>query len=143
VRNRVLLIALVVAITSVMVFGGPASAGKPGTGTLREVELTGAEVVPTAGDPNGSGTGRFHLYPMKNKICYRVTVSGIQTATNAHIHKAPAGQSAPPLKELKAPSDGSSQGCVRLSRAKIMNIKNNPSGYTTSTYKTFPPRTAT
>jgi hypothetical protein len=28
--------------------------------------------------------------------------------------------------ELKAPSDGSSRGCVRLGRAKIMN---NPSGY--------------
>jgi hypothetical protein len=30
---------------------------------------------------------------------------------------------------VKAPSDGDSQGCVRLSRMKIMEIKNNPSAY--------------
>jgi hypothetical protein len=30
---------------------------------------------------------------------------------------------------VRAPSTGSSQGCVRLDRAKIMKIKNNPSGY--------------
>ncbi len=33
------------------------------------------------------------------------------------------------MKELKAPSDGSSEGCARLSRAKILEIKNNPSRY--------------
>ena len=33
------------------------------------------------------------------------------------------------MKELKAPSDGSSEGCVRLGRTKIRMIQNNPSGY--------------
>jgi hypothetical protein len=116
-------------MASVMVFGGPASAGKPGTRTLREAELTGAEVALTPGDPNGSGMARFHFYPMKNKICYRITVSNLASATMAHIHKAPAGQDGPIVKALKAPSDGDSQECVRLSRMKIMQIKNNPSAY--------------
>ena len=57
-RNRLVLIALA-ACASVMVFGGPASAGRPGTGTIREAELTGAEVVPDPGDPNGTGMARM------------------------------------------------------------------------------------
>jgi CHRD domain len=129
VRKRLALIALAVAVASVVVFGGPASAGKPGTGTLREAELSGAQVIPTPGDPDGGGQGRFHLYPQKNKICYRVTVNNIQTATRAHIHKGTSTEAGPIVKGLKAPSDGSSSGCVRLDRRKIMKIKNNPSGY--------------
>jgi CHRD domain len=35
----------------------------------------------------------------------------------------------PRVKELKAPSDGSFEACARLSREKILEIKNNPSRY--------------
>jgi hypothetical protein len=43
------------------------------------------------------------------------------------------------VKELKAPSDGSSEGCVRLSRTKIRMIQNNPSGYYVNVHnKPFP-----
>jgi hypothetical protein len=112
-----------------MVFGEPASAGKPGAGTLREVELTGAEVVPTAGDPNGSGTGRFHPYPMKNKICYRVTVSGIQTATKAHLHMGNAGEVGRVKLGLLQPRN-SARGCIRgLGERFIKKSASNSSRY--------------
>jgi hypothetical protein len=106
-----------------MAFGGSALAG-----TILTATMTGAEVVPP-GDPNGTGTARLGLMPNREQICYRITVSNIKPDTAAHIHKAPAGQTGAIVKELKAPSDGSSRGCVRLSSSKIMNIKNNPSGY--------------
>jgi hypothetical protein len=67
--------------------------------------------------------------PNRERICYTITVSNIRPATAAHIHKAPAGQRGDIVKELQAPSDGSSEGCVRLSSTKIMHIKNNPDGY--------------
>jgi hypothetical protein len=59
--------------------------------------------------------------PRQERICYTINVSPIKPA--------PAGQSGPIMKELKAPSDSSSEGCARLSRAKILEIKNNPSRY--------------
>jgi hypothetical protein len=130
VRKRLVLIALAVAVASVMVFGGPASAGKPGTGTLREAELTGAEVVPGPGDPDGSGMGRFHFYPMKNKICYRVTVSGIQTATKAHLHMGDAGEEGGMVKLNLLPPRNSARECVRgLGERFIKKIAHNSSSY--------------
>src|SRR5215216_1525697 len=129
VRKRLVLITLAVVVASVMAFGGPASAGKPGTGTLREAELTGAEVVPTPGDPNGSGMARFHFYPMKNKICYRVTVSGIQTATKAHLHMGNAGEVGP-VKLGLLPPRNSARECIRgLGERFIKKIARNPSRY--------------
>jgi hypothetical protein len=130
VRKRVFLIALVAGITSVMVFGGPASAGKPGTGTLREAALTGAEVVPTPGDPDGSGMARMIFYPMKNKICYRVTVSGIQTATKAHLHMGDAGEEGGPVKLNLLPPRNSARECIRgLGERFIKKIARNSSSY--------------
>ena len=128
-RKRVFLIALAVGITSVMVFGGLASAGKPGTGTVREAALTGAEVVPAAGDPDGTGMARMIFYPMKNKICYRVTVSGIQTATKAHLHIGDAGEVGP-VKLGLLPPRNSARECIRgLGERFIRRIARNPSRY--------------
>ena len=78
---------------------------------------------------DGTGRARLDLMPAKEQICYTLTVSNIGRATAAHIHRGTATEAGPILKELEAPSDGSSQGCVRLSRTAITNIKNNPSGY--------------
>jgi hypothetical protein len=129
VRKKAFLIALVAGITCVMVFGGPVSAGKPGTGTVREAELTGAEVVPTAGDPNGTGMARMIFYPMKNKICYRVTVSGIQTATKAHLHMGNAGEVGP-VKLGLLPPRNSARECIRgLGERFIRKIASNSSRY--------------
>ena len=128
-RKRVFLIALVAALTSVVVFGGSASAGKPGTGTLREAELTGTEVSPPPGDPDGSGMARMIFYPMKNKICYRVTVSGIQTATKAHLHMGDAGEVGP-VKLGLLPPRNSARECIRsLGERFIRKIARNPSRY--------------
>ena len=129
-RRRVFLVSLVVAITSVMVFGGPASAGRPGTGTVREAELTGAEVVPTPGDPDGTGMARMIFYPMKNKICYRVTVSGIQTATKAHLHMGDVGEEGGMVKLNLLPPRNSARECIRgLGERFIKKIAHHSSSY--------------
>jgi hypothetical protein len=124
VRKRVFLVALAAGITSVMVFGVPALAG-----TMLTANMTGANEVPGPGDPNGSGTANLNLIPKRERICYQITVSNIEPATMAHIHKGTSTQAGMIVKTLKAPTDGDSQGCVRSSRKLIMNIKNNPSGY--------------
>jgi hypothetical protein len=129
-RSRLVLIALAAAFAGVMVFGGPASAGRPGTGTIREAELTGTRVVPTPGDPNGSGMARMIFYPQKNKICYRVTVSGIQTATRAHLHMGDAGGEGGIVKLNLLPPRNSARECVRgLGERFIKKIAHNSSSY--------------
>ena len=123
-------IAATVAVIGVLAFGGVALAGT----MLSASPLTGAAEVDSMGNPNkgdtdGSGTADLNLIPKREKICYSITVDNIAPATATHIHKAPVGQDGPIIKELKAPSDGTSSGCARLSRMKIMQIKNNPSAY--------------
>jgi CHRD domain len=77
--------------------------------------------------------------PNGEQICYRITVSNIRPATAAHIHKGAFDERGPIVRELEAPSDSSSRGCVTLSHTKIMNIKNNPSGYYVNVHnKPFP-----
>ena len=129
-RNRLVLIALAAAFASVMVFGGPASAGRPGTGTIREADLAGAEVVPDPGDPNGTGMARMIFYPQKHKICYRVTVSGIQTATRAHLHMGDAGERNDTVKLHLLPPRNSARECIRgLGERFIKKISRNSSSY--------------
>jgi hypothetical protein len=137
-KKRVLIAATLVAV-GVLAIGGVAAAG-----TMLEATLTGAAEVNNSGDPNqgdldGSGKATLDLMPTQERICYTLTVRRIKPATMAHIHEAPAGQNGDIVKELKAPSDGSSKGCVRLSRAKILEIKKNPSEFYVNVHnKPFP-----
>ena len=129
-----ILVAATIALVAVMVFGGAAFAG-----TILRANLTGAAEVPGPGDPDGSGRARLDLMPAREQICYTLTVSNIGRATAAHIHRGTATEAGPILRELEAPSDGSSQGCVRLGRTAITNIKNNPSRYYVNVHnKAFP-----
>jgi hypothetical protein len=66
-RNALILIALATTLAGAIIFAGPASAGRPGTGTVREAELTGAKVLPPPGDPNGSGIARMIFNPKRTR----------------------------------------------------------------------------
>ena len=89
--------------------------------------------MPGPGDHNGSGMGRFHFYPMKNKICYRVTVSGIQTATKAHLHMGDEEGGMVKLNLL--PPRNSARECARgLGERFIKRIARNSSSYYVDVY---------
>ncbi len=67
VRKRMFFTTTVVAMVGVLIFGGTALAGKPGTGSVRMATLTGAEVFPAgSGDIDGIGQVKMTLYPNKN-----------------------------------------------------------------------------
>jgi hypothetical protein len=93
------------------------------------VTMTGAAEAPNAGDPDGSGTATFTINAGQNEICYTLTVAGIDPATAAHIHKAPAGSPGPVVVPLEAPSDGSSEACVTVARDVIVAILADRAGY--------------
>ncbi len=44
-----------------------------------------------SGDPDGTGSARFRLYPAAGKVCARVTWDRIGAPNAAHIHRASDG----------------------------------------------------
>jgi hypothetical protein len=85
--------------------------------------------VPTPGDPDGSGTAVIRVNPGQGEICYDLQVSGIDPATAAHIHEAPAGVAGPVVVSLEAPADGSSSACVAVPSEKAKDILKNSSDF--------------
>lgn len=92
------------------------------------VQLSGDEEV-TPGDPDGSGTASIRINTRSNQLCYTLRVRGIEPATAAHIHEAPAGSAGPVVVELKAPTGGSSSGCVKMSNEELLEILAEPEDY--------------
>ena len=78
--------------------------------TVLSTELTGEQEVPGPGDPDGSGQATVIVIPPET-VCYVVTAQGIEPATAAHIHEAPAGEAGPVVAPLEAPTYGASGGC--------------------------------
>jgi hypothetical protein len=68
---------------------------------------------PGPGNPNGRGEVEVNVY--KAKVCYELEVEGIKAATAAHIHRGGPSVAGPIVVELKAPTDGSSEGCKAIS----------------------------
>ncbi|HEV2767077.1 MAG TPA: CHRD domain-containing protein [Acidimicrobiales bacterium] len=116
----------------------PAAAG----GRPLSADLTGAAEAPGPGDPDGRGTARITVNPGLGEICYQLKVSGIAPATAAHIHEAPAGEAGPVLVALAAPTNGSSSGCVAVSREDAKDLLKNSSDYYVNVHNAEFPRGA-
>ena len=131
VRKRALFAATAIAMAGVLIFGGTAQAGRPGTGAVREATLTGTQVFPGPGDPDGTGQSKFIFYPNKNKICYTIQVSDIERATSAHLHRGSAGETGMVKLRLNPPADGRSEHeCIRgLGERFIKKIGGNATDY--------------
>ena len=98
-------------------------------GTRLVATMSGAEEVPGPGDPDGSGTAVLRLNRGQGEICYQLTVSGIASATAAHIHIGPAGVAGPVVVPLVAPANGSVSACATVDRALIRAISSDPDQY--------------
>ena len=121
-RRPTLLAALVLAI--VLLAAVPVVAA---TRVNLEASLTGEKEVPGPGDPNGRGNADVKVY--KAKVCYELEVERIKPATAAHIHRGAPGVAGPIVVELKAPRDGSSEGCKAISKNLSKQLREHPSRY--------------
>jgi hypothetical protein len=91
------------------------------------------------GDPDGTGNARLRTFPAEQKICYSITVRNIRPATAAHIHQDVTTVAGPIIRELAAPTDGSSSRCVRMATEKTRQInRNQPGFYVTVHNNQFP-----
>ena len=121
-RLTTLLAALVLAL--VLIAAVPALAAPRAT---LEASLTGEKEVPVPGDPNGWGQAEVKVY--KAKVCYELEVKRIKPATAAHIHRGGPSVAGPIVVELKAPTDGSSEGCKAISKQLSKQLREHPSHY--------------
>ena len=110
-------------------FAAPKADGECNGGRPLTATLTGGAEVPGPGDPDGSGTANVRVNPGQGCISYDVAVEGIEPATAAHIHEAPAGAPGPVVEELEAPTDGTSSGTVTVDREEAKDIVQNPDEY--------------
>jgi hypothetical protein len=121
-RRLTLLAALVLAL--LLIAAVPALAAPR---AILEASLTGEKEVPGPGDPNGRGEAEVKVY--KVKVCYELEVERIKAATAAHIHRGGPNVAGDIVVELKAPTDGSSEGCTPISKQLSKKLRDNPSHY--------------
>ena len=91
--------------------------------------LTGAAEVPGPGDPDGRGTASLTVNSGQGSICYELTVTGIDPATLAHIHKGAPDVAGPVVVTLEPPTDGDSKACAEVAKDIALAILKTPSDY--------------
>ena len=133
--RRVVFLLTVAGVFAVMsALAGPAVAQTTDeTGTqnpsppVLATELTGEEEVPP-GDPAGCGSAL--IVPVSPEaVCFVLTASGIEPATDAHIHEAPPGEAGPIVLPLTAPTNGASGGCSEADPALVGDLQQRPSDF--------------
>jgi hypothetical protein len=108
-------------------------------GTLLTATLTGAAERPGPGDTDGSGSIAITINPGQKRICYELTVAGIETPTAAHIHIAPVTSPGPVVVPFPAPPLGASSGCIDVTSREAAQLLAKPSAYYFNVHNaTFP-----
>lgn len=90
--------------------------------------LTGSAEV-NGGDADGSGTFMATVDKAKGQLCYELSVSGIATASAAHIHRGAEGKNGGPVVSLEAPAQGSSKACTDVDADVLTELAAHPSGF--------------
>jgi hypothetical protein len=147
-KQRRLLVALLLAAIVALALAGPAAAAKIGGadqgGRPFSTVLTGEAEVNAAGEPNqgdldGTGSATITVNPGQEQLCFELTVTGIAPATLAHVHEGAAGINGPVEVTLVPPTSGFSSGCTFVSRDLARAIINNPENYYVNVHNTdFP-----
>jgi hypothetical protein len=125
--NRIML--PMTALAALALAGGAAAQDDGEGGRPISVQMTGAAEKPGPGDPDGSGTATFRINPGQSRICYTLSVSEIDPANAAHIHRGPSDEAGPPVVTLDAPTEGSSEGCADVARELAQEIIRDPGAF--------------
>ncbi|MGZ8313486.1 MAG: CHRD domain-containing protein [Allosphingosinicella sp.] len=104
---------------AVLLLAGCATGGEPGNQRANlAVTLTGTQEVPSAGDPDGTGTVEVEVEPALSRLCWDLYARQIEPATAAHLHRGAAGVAGPPVVTLTTPdATGRSEGCAQIDPA--------------------------
>jgi hypothetical protein len=93
-------------------------------------DLSGGAEVPGPGDPDGTGRIDMRVNATGQQICYEITVENITPATDAFIHRAPAGEVGPAVVQLVPPGPGGRVAiCVFVETEVGRDIIKHPGDY--------------
>jgi hypothetical protein len=119
--------ALALLLTASLAFVTPLQA-QDDSGRPLSATLSGSAEV-DGGDEDGTGQASLRLNQGQEQICFELSVSAIDPATAAHIHRGAEGMNGPPVVTLDAPTAGTSSGCVSAAADLIMEIRQNPGDF--------------
>jgi len=130
-RGAVVLLTVAGVLAAVLVLRGAATAQPTAPTDLRafmtgQQEVNECLVAPCA-DPNGSGLAVVRVH--KKRVCYTLDVRRIKPATAAHIHRGVRGENVTIAVTLKAPTDGSSSGCMAIPPPLSFELREHPGRY--------------
>jgi hypothetical protein len=104
--------------------------------------LTGANEVPTPGDPDGAGSAAvsFDVIDADNyEVCFDLAYSNIPDPTMAHIHTGAAGVPGGVVVDFGDPPAGAHSGCVVAADDVVEPILANPANFYVNVHTTeFP-----
>lgn len=104
---------------------------QPADAPLLTSTMNGANERPNAGDPDGTGTAAFLLFPANGRICYTIAVRNVQLpAVGAHIHRGGAEVAGPVVVPFANPNaDGVSSGCQAANADLLREIAQSPGSF--------------
>lgn len=96
-------------------------------------KLSGPQVVPGPGSPNGDGYASIKSASEINTVCYKIRFKRIERAASAHIHQGKRGESGPVVVDLFEDGEGRrspQEGCnMDVLPGTIEAIQSNPYNY--------------
>jgi hypothetical protein len=130
--SRIVAAVLAIVVLSFGIYANASAGGKPFSTDLSGAEEVNAAGEPNQGDPDGSGFASVTFNRGAGEVCFDITVEGItQPVAAAHIHNAPAGSNGPIVVGfIMMPTTGESfSDCVTADRELIKDIAKNPTNY--------------
>lgn len=90
--------------------------------------MSPAEVVPVPGPPAATGAASVDLSERGERICYRLTYTGIGALTLAGIHRGARGETGPLVVDLGVRERGN-DGCLEAEPAVVRAIHDDPGAF--------------
>ncbi len=118
-RHAIRVLAAATLVLAVGAGSATAAGGRP-----FHVELLGANEVPMAGDPDGSGTAVVTVNAGTRTVCWWIEVTGVDAIVAAHIHTGAAGVPGGVLVPLSPTS-----GCTTVTRDIALDLIRDPASY--------------
>lgn len=95
-------------------------------------DLSGANEVPTAGDPDATGAATVSFDDLdggQTQVCWDMAYADLAAPTAAHIHQGAAGTNGPVVFNFGTPTPNSFSGCLETDTSTITPILANPAGF--------------
>lgn len=90
--------------------------------------MSGAEVVPGPGDPDGGGSFTVSIDNATNQMCYALTYQNIDQPDGAHVHIGNPGQAGQIMVDLNLPVNGPN-ACIQVDSTSVGHMTGGPKSH--------------